>query len=332
MKNRSANRLSLLLCLFAMILLIHDSRHAIEGAKEGIELCIYTIIPTLFPFCVLSIIFRSMLSGKNWPLLRPIEQLCAMPEGCGLIFLIGLLGGYPIGAICVEQALKDKSIKPDEAKYLRAVCNNAGPSFIMGMLAPLFRNFKLGFVLILIQALSALLTNLLMSGESSGHIRTAPQRNIKIFTAIKQSCGNMLNICGIIVFFRTFLNIAKVYLSPYMTKELWAALVGALELTNGIISLSVFDRENLIFIVAAGMLSFGGLCVAMQTISISSPEAGKYYLSIKIIQAAISVILAFLYVKLKICSFILYIIIFVCVKLLIIMFKNKNQKTVAIKT
>lgn len=331
MKNRSARILSLSLCIIAMLLLIYDSKYAIEGAKEGVELCIYTVIPTLFPFCVLSIILRSLLSDRSLPILRPIERLCAMPKGCGTIFLIGALGGYPIGAICIEQAVKDKSLTQKEARYLRAVCNNAGPSFIIGMVAASFQNMRLGLNLIIIQALSAALSCLLLSGELNGHIQMNREKSIKVSEAIKQSCSSMANICGIIVFFRAFMNVAKVYLSPYISKELWTMFIGTLELTNGIISLSVLSREDFIFIAAAGMLSFGGLCVAMQTISISSPGAGKYYLIGKSLQAVISILLAYLYVKLNVVYIPVYMIIFAFIKLMISKLKNKNQKTVAIR-
>ena len=38
----------------AMLMLILDGRTALTGAAEGIDLCIRTVIPALFPFFVLS--------------------------------------------------------------------------------------------------------------------------------------------------------------------------------------------------------------------------------------------------------------------------------------
>ena len=38
-----------------MLALILDGRTAIEGARQGIGLCLRTVIPSLFPFFVLSI-------------------------------------------------------------------------------------------------------------------------------------------------------------------------------------------------------------------------------------------------------------------------------------
>ena len=33
-----------------MLVLILDAKTALAGAKEGIQLCLYTVIPSLFPF------------------------------------------------------------------------------------------------------------------------------------------------------------------------------------------------------------------------------------------------------------------------------------------
>ena len=46
-----------------MLALILDGRTAIDGARQGIELCLRTVIPSLFPFFVLSILLTSSLLG-----------------------------------------------------------------------------------------------------------------------------------------------------------------------------------------------------------------------------------------------------------------------------
>jgi hypothetical protein len=314
-----------------MLLLILDARNAIAGAKNGIELCLNVVIPTLFPFCVLSVLLRSSIAFESPSFLRPIEKLCSMPRGCGTIFLLGLLGGYPIGAICIEQAVKDKSMTYDEAKYLRAICNNAGPSFIIGMLSTIFNSIQLGYMLILIQALSAILTCMILSNKSSNSVYVKNNKRVKFSEAIKRSCISMMNICGIIVFFRAFMNIARFYISPYIPKFLWIAIVGILELTNGVSILSEFSAEAITFIVAAGMISFGGICVAIQAISVSSPGSGKYYLIGKSLQAVLSMILAGLYIRLKNLFLPVVILLLVAIKAITVVFKNYNQKTVAIR-
>ena len=64
-----------------MLALILDGRTAIDGARQGIELCLRTVIPSLFPFFVLSILLTSSLLGSSLAVLRPLGRLFGMPDG-----------------------------------------------------------------------------------------------------------------------------------------------------------------------------------------------------------------------------------------------------------
>ena len=61
-----------------MLLLIFDSKTALEGARAGIDLCIRTVIPSLFPFFVLSMVLTGALMGTSLLWLRPIGALCGV--------------------------------------------------------------------------------------------------------------------------------------------------------------------------------------------------------------------------------------------------------------
>ena len=314
MKKKHTQVCYFALCILAMLLVLLDSKNAINGAKDGIILCIYTVIPTLFPFCVLSIVFRSMVAGSKLRFMQQFEYYCYLPAGCGIIFLLGLIGGYPIGAICIEKAIKDKRLSKDNVKYLRGLCNNAGPSFIIGMLSPLFIQKKLPFVLILILAISALFSNLLLTEYTPETIKNVPNSSIKLSEAIKQATECMLNVCATIILFKTFLHLIQTHL--FLPKEIWTIIAGLTELTNGITLLPSLSQEHIMFVTAAMMLSFGGLCVFMQTMTFSTPNTAKYYLIAKMMQTAISGLLAILYIKIN--SIIIFIsmsfIVFNCVR------------------
>ena len=71
-----------------------------------------------------------------------------------------------------------------------------------------------------------------------------------------------------------------------------AIIAGLLELSNGCISLSVLPSYGLRYILSAGFLSFGGLCVAMQTMSVAKNVKQNLYFPGKVLQASISLVLA----------------------------------------
>lgn len=89
-----------------MLALILDGRTAIEGARQGIGLCLRTVIPSLFPFFVLSILLTSSLLGSSLIVLRPLGRLFGMPEGAESLLIPAFLGGYPVGAQNVAAAFR----------------------------------------------------------------------------------------------------------------------------------------------------------------------------------------------------------------------------------
>ena len=48
--NKNNRLLVGVLSSLIMFILIIDAQTALKGAKEGVTLCLYTIIPSLFPF------------------------------------------------------------------------------------------------------------------------------------------------------------------------------------------------------------------------------------------------------------------------------------------
>ena len=298
-----------------MVLILLYSKEAVAGAKNGIILCLYTVLPALFPFSVLSILFRSQLTAEKNGFTRSLEKMFNMPRGFFIIFLLGLMGGYPIGAFCLEESIKEKPQIRSSVKYLRAVCNNAGPSFIIGMTACCFSDKRYCIYLLVIQALSALMTCLLLAGNKDFTLGTVKQRQYDITAVLKTSCSAFITICGIIVMFSTFLNIMKSRLTGFFSNEIWVIITGLMELTSGISQLPELVTEELRFIVATGMLSFGGLCVTLQTISIFKTGL-RYYLFGKILQATIAMTLAYMIMKIKYMSFVIYIFVFIVIKYL----------------
>ena len=106
------------LCGIGMIILILDTKTAIAGAYDGISLCIRSVIPSLFPFFVLSGILTGALTGIRGRILAPIGRFCGMPRGSESILLTGLLGGYPIGAKSVAESYRNGQIDKNDAKRM----------------------------------------------------------------------------------------------------------------------------------------------------------------------------------------------------------------------
>jgi hypothetical protein len=269
-----------------MLVLILDPKTARDGAAEGIELCIRSVIPSLFPFIFLGGWLAGGLSGVRLPLL---ERLLGIPGGSGGIFLVGITGGYPVGAQAVADSFARREIRLGDARRMMGFCNQAGPSFIFGITAMLFSPKAAPWALWMIGIVSAVITGALLPGKSHGYcVACTGSRNRG--QSLERALTVMGKICGWVIVFR----LLTAYLLGYIPFPQGLGLLGTglLELTNGCLALGGAASEGVRFILCSFFLTFGGLCVGLQTMTVAGqPGPGQYFPG-KVIQSGLSLILA----------------------------------------
>ena len=280
-----------ILAAIGLLVLILDSKTAFYGASAGLELCIQTVIPSLLPFFLLSILLTSSLSGEKISILKPIGRLCRIPNGAESLVLIGILGGYPAGAQCVTQAYENGAITRSTAQRMIAFCNLAGPAFLFGIVANKFSSENTAWALWGIHILSAILVSAVIPGTPEiASLRSG--KLITISAALQRSLRVMAGVCGWIVVFRVIIAFLERWFLWMLSPSLQVAIMGILELSNGCCDLMLISSEGLRFIVVSGMLAFGGLCVFMQTASVTQGLSLKPYLFGKLLQTLFSITLA----------------------------------------
>lgn len=281
-----------IICFFAMGILILDTKTALQGATEGIGLCLKTVIPSLFPFVVLSMLLTSSLMGANLPLLRPIGRLLRMPMGTESIWLTGSLGGYPVGAQSVGQAVKSGYLSHADAKRMLCFCSNAGPSFLFGIGMGILGDLRLCSLLWGIHILSSVAVGLLTPGDASHQVKISATATMTLPQALPKATTTMAMICGWVVLFRIFLNVLQKWILWRFSNTLQILLSGLMELSNGCVALPEVGSMPQRFIFFSAFLGFGGICVAMQTFSAVSGTGVDtgWYLPAKITQTACSIL------------------------------------------
>lgn len=292
MKHRMLRWTSLVVTILCMLLLIFHAKTAVDGAQKGIEISLHAVIPSLFPFIVLSCLICNHLSGRRIPFLCHISRLCGVPDGAESLLLLGLLGGYPVGAQVIAEVYRSKQLDRDNALRMLGFCNNAGPAFLFGMIGPMFSKNSTVFVLWGVHILSALLTGLLLPGRkhSNGHVNAA--KPISLPEALEKSVRIVAVICGWVILFRIILTLCNQWILGFLPPVIRVLLTGLCELSNGCMELMVIEAEHGRFIVSSFMLAAGGLCVGMQTASVTKELGmGAYFLG-KTIQSTISVLIS----------------------------------------
>lgn len=290
--KRKSNYIGTIFVSVCLAVLILDTKTALVGAQKGIDLCIRSIIPTMLPFCILSKYICSGMIGKKIIFLQPIARITGMPAGSESILLLSFLGGYPLGAQCIDDAYSCGVIMKSDAMRLLGFCNNAGPAFLFGILSCLFSSVAPLWALYLIHIISAILVGMILPNKSAFSCDIQPKIPITLPQAVERSAKTIAVICSWIILFKIlFAYIEKC--SIFQNNTIAMTLIsGILELSNGCISLLQVKCLGLRYILCALFLNFGGLCVGLQTVAVAKHIQTTVYFPGKLLQAAISVLFA----------------------------------------
>ena len=254
-----------------LVLFLAEAGFVRAAAAEALALCAGSVVPALFPFLVVSSLLLSLGLGELLsPMLAGLMEPLFRVDGVGSsALLLGLVGGYPIGAKTAADLYRGGRLSRPEAERLLAFCNNSNPVFLISVLGVgVFGSVRAGVWLWLIHLLSALLTGLLFRNHGGPARRqaggTAAFQAVSLsaafVAAVRESLSGMLSVCAFVTFF-------YVLARPLASLGGWLGpvLVGLTELFS-LTPLLRPDRFG--FILASAMAGWGGLSVLCQTAAV----------------------------------------------------------------
>jgi sporulation integral membrane protein YlbJ len=295
----------LMLALAALGLLV-SPRTTSEAAREGLYICINVLIPSLFPFFVISMLSIELGLAQRFgrfleSLMRPLFRVGGP---CAAAVALGFLGGYPVGAKCAISLYEKGLCSKEEAERLLAFCNNSGPAFILGAAGiGILGSNSAGWLLFLTHTFASLTVGLLFrfyrsrseteprpcSGAGCG-FRTVPPSepgNISFSAAfthsVKSSFVSVFYISSFVIFFTVIVRLlftsgalpaiagalSRILAPLGMTADvIQNLLTGLIELTSGLYSLQGGTAGGLAgrMAMAAFMLGWAGLSVHCQVL------------------------------------------------------------------
>ena len=301
MKRRMTEYLLFPFILLVISCMLAESAMFSQAAFAALKLCATTLIPVLFPFSVLSgfLIFSGAADRIFLPWAKLPARLLGCEEQAVCAVFLGMLCGYPIGAVTLAALYHSGAVSKSTAERLPACCTNASPVFLIAVVGSrLLHSAKAGVMLLLIHILAAVLTGILMRTKNVHHCtdrqNTSAMHPAAAFTKAVQSGGmTMISVSGFVVIFSVICRMVCRILprQPVIS----AVLCGLMELTNGLYVLSEAALDPRIkFLFFAVLTGFSGFCVHFQVLSCLLPEgiSGTTYLKGKLIHAVISLLLA----------------------------------------
>ena len=266
-----------ILCLFLML---RHSDTAIFYMSQGLVLCAKTVIPSLFPFMVLSELLVASGGGEILGKLceRPFRGLFGISGSGVCALLMGLICGFPVGAKTAVSLCRRGEIDTAELSRLLCFCNIPSSAFLINAVGvSLFGNRRFGLILYGICLLASVLTALLL------HLlaplpRSAPDHphrpilltGVSVFThSVTSAATAMLHVCAYVVFFSALIGTLGQLLSAFGAGQTAVAtLFGFFELSGGVLQASAISDPHTAQWLTALLCGWSGLSVHLQILSL----------------------------------------------------------------
>ncbi|NLO48351.1 MAG: sporulation protein [Clostridiales bacterium] len=319
--------------LSVMTALVIFPQQSVKAGGDGVKLCLNVIIPSLFPFFVISsLVIELGIAAKLGRFIEPImSKLFRVNGACSAAFVLGFIGGYPVGAKTAITLYEKGQCSKLEAERLLSFCNNSGPAFILGVVgAGVFSNSIVGLLLYLAHTAASVVIGILFRnwGDGGSYADSSgpylmPGKNQKApgfasaFTiAVKNAFQTTLNICGFVIFFTVIIRLLFIaniipavasvlggIFSPFGFNQAAAErlLTGLIELTSGVWTLQNSAAQlTASAAMAAFMLGWAGLSIHCQALSFlcDSGLSAKTYIIGKFLHGILSAALVYFIVRL----------------------------------
>lgn len=267
-----------------MVLLVVFVKDVGEAVLKSVKVCFEVMIPSLYAFMIASgfVVSSNLYVVLSKPFSGISRYIFRIPPEYFSIFLIGSVGGYPVGAKLLSELYSQNKIDKETAEQMLSYCYLAGPAFICSIAGvKLFSNVKAGLIIF-----AAIISANLIIAVLVGIKRDIPPKSNmpaklslsfdNLITSVYDGAKGMFSICAIIVFFSSVICILEksgiiaytAHKLSYFTKtnysDIYAAIKSFVEISN----ISSFSPNNYSLIpLTAALISFGGICVIMQVSS-----------------------------------------------------------------
>lgn len=298
-------------CAFAS--LIKNPDIAIGYMRQGLRLCAKIVIPSLFPFMVLSGLFVELGVGNLFAriLSRPAQAVFGISgKGCSAP-IMGAVCGFPVGALTAKRLYDRGEIGREEFSRLLTFSNNASSAFLISATgSALWSNAKFGVVLYVIQIITAVIVgvvgriifpiknSVVLPEMADGRSEGASVRII--VKVVSESALSMLNVCALILFFASVVGALISTLEGLGCTQMVKALIyGFFEMSGAVSEAVAVLPHETGMVITALICGWSGLCIHFQIIALCGDSGISFvpYFAAKAVQGVLSALVMLFYIK-----------------------------------
>lgn len=317
MKKNIISILIMTILIFITIQILLSSEKILETVGFSFNIWKNSIFPSLFPFFVVSeILVNYGFIEFVGELFKPIMQKLFKTNGnAAYIFIMGMISGFPSSAKYTRELYKQGLIDERCGTKVLMFTHFSNPLFILGTLALAFLNNKnVGLLILICHYISNIIIGLIFRNYASSrneNTKFSLKKSIDLMTehrlkkkqsfgaiisnSVISSVNTLLLVLGTITIFLIITTIIDQNLN--LNSYCQSLINGIVEMTQGLKYISILEIPmKLKTIISTMFISFGGLSVHMQIVSILSDTKIKYFpfLIARIIHAIVAGMLVFL--------------------------------------
>lgn len=241
---------------------------------NSINSCLYGVIPSLFCFIVLSKLIAN--SGFAYIISKPFGNLFSRFSGIpGIgfsIYIFSFLSGYPSGVIASGELYKNHILSKEDTEWLSAISNNTGPALPVILIGGhILNNVKLGIIIYVIQIISSVTACYILRKNAVFRENVYPDLyNKNLLSAITNSVEGGIKstaiMCGYIILFNVM---GDALINTFGNSDFLQLVRPFIEIVSGCSALARYN-SSLVFVIISTAVSFGGICVHMQSAAVMS--------------------------------------------------------------
>ena len=305
MMNKFRNKQAIVEFIFAAIFItavLLWGKECSQGALKGIYFCAEVLVPSIFPFMIISVfIAESGLSEKLGKLSGNIcPKLFGVSRNLSAVIIMSTIGGYPVGARGISVLRENGKISKSDAVKASYFAVGAGPGFLITFVGgSLLSSREIGMCLLAAQILSVIIIGILNrfiiteKNDYNSNLelsKTSLPFTSAVTKSVISSAYGMLEMCGMVVAFSAVIGI-----SEKLFADAVVYVSAALEVTTACNLLA----ENNSVILIAFATGFGGLCVHFQIFTaLKSIKINKLlFFFYRIIQGLLTALFTFILIK-----------------------------------
>ena len=282
---------------------------AIGYMRSGLNLCAQRVIPSLFPFAVLSSLFVDMggaeLTGRVVG--GFVSKLFGISRAAAFVPVAGMLCGFPVGAIAAVKLYRRGQIREKELQRLLIISGIPGSAFLVSAVGiSMWSSHAFGAALYFIQIITSVLIGMTLNLLSPLNPTIAPpptaearKNAVALFCDSVGDCANsMLKICGFVVFFSSSVGTLCSLLEDMGISPLFKIpVMGFFEMTGAVALAPQLGTAGAV--LTALFVGWAGLSVHFQILSVCRgiPLSTRSYFLSKAIQGVLSALLAYIYIR-----------------------------------